>query len=292
MSPTLLTTVIVAYRNDEALSQCLSALELATPKLGHEIVVVDNGSQTSTRDVVEASLTGATYIDPGRNLGFGRASNIGSRRAQGAFLLFLNPDTIVPSNGLTEACAALAARPDVGILGCTLRMEDGAIDHACKRAAPDPLGALAYFLKLDRFAAVRRRFGSYQTLDTSDTDEAYVDAVNGAFMLMRRDFFEELGHFDEAFWMYGEDLDLCRRSIAIGRAVLYWPGLTVLHAKGGTTGRRRSLPVNVAFHRAMWLYYAKHLSDQHSRITNGIIWLGIHARLVVSASRSLLVGVR
>jgi GT2 family glycosyltransferase len=214
------------------------------------------------------------------NVGFARAGNAAMSRARGRVLLHLNPDVIVPSGALEAAVAELESRPEVGMLGCKLVRADGTFDHACKRGAPTVSAALYYFFGLGRLFPRSKRFAHY-TAGQLDRDEVgYVDAVTGAFMLVRRKAVEDVGGMDERFWLYGEDLDWCARFRASGWKILYWPRVEIVHVKGGSAGGPRSWAPRVAFHRSMWLYYEKHLARRHSPALTILVRAGIWANFV------------
>jgi hypothetical protein len=129
---------------------------------------------------------------------------------------------------------------------------------------------------------------SYTDPTAYDT-EGVVGAVNGAFMLMREDVVRTVGGFDEDYWMYGEDLDLCLRTTQAGWDVYYWPGLEVVHVKGGSSGKARSARVNWAFHSAMWIFYRKHFLSVYGPFTTVLVGGGISAKFFLSLMRSALV---
>jgi GT2 family glycosyltransferase len=116
--------------------------------------------------------------------------------------------------------------------------------------------------------------------------EGPVDAVNGAFMLMRRESLEQVGVFDEGFWMYMEDLDLCYRFAEADWVTWFEPGATVIHVKAGTTGPNRGPRLNYAFHYGMFRFYRKHYARQRSRLANAAVYLGITLKLCLSVVRS------
>jgi N-acetylglucosaminyl-diphospho-decaprenol L-rhamnosyltransferase len=284
--------VIVSYNGRQLLQACLDSLAAEAKSLAVRVIVVDNDSRDGTSTMVRERYPLVDLIPSGGNLGFARAANIGLRLTTSDNLLVLNPDTEVPAGALTSCIAALEARPHVGILGCKLVKADGTLDHACKRGFPTPLSALAYLSGISRRRPRSRALGGYTAAHLSDDDVGFVDAVNGAFMLLRRSALEEVGLLDEAYWMYGEDLDWCYRFWEKGWAVLYWPRVTVLHVKGGITGRHRSLRTNHAFHRSMWLFYRKHYASHRSTILNAAVWTAIWARLILSVMRSSAVRMR
>jgi GT2 family glycosyltransferase len=118
-----------------------------------------------------------------------------------------------------------------------------------------------------------------------------VDAINGAFMLIRRRALDEVGLFDEGYWMYMEDLDLCYRFAQAGWRVWYEPSVAVLHTKGGTTGRRRTVRLNYAFHYGMFRFYRKFYARTRSPLVNAVVYAGIAAKLGISVVRGAAAGV-
>jgi GT2 family glycosyltransferase len=235
--------------------------------------------------MVRTEFPWVTLVESGGNDGFARAANIGLRRATSDAILLLNPDTEVSPTALAECRSALEAHPEVGMVGCKLVRLDGSLDHACKRGFPTPRSSLTYFARLGR-GGKSTSSGGYTADHLDENEVGYVDAVNGAFMLLRRSAVDTVGLLDEQYWMYGEDLDWCYRFWARGWKVLYWPCVTVLHVKGGVTGQRRSLRTNAAFHHSMWIFYRKHYAPHSNPGLNALVWLGIWLKFGVSVAGS------
>ena len=180
----------------------------AAPVRPVRIVVVDNDSRDGTVELVRAR-SGVQLIEAGRNLGFAAATNLALKRTGSPYFLALNPDTRVPAGALDALADLMDREPAVGICGCRLELADGTFDHAARRAFPTPLGALGHFSGIGRRAGAPDRLSQYRA---PRVERGPVDAVNGAFMLMRRRMLEEIGPFDERYWLYMEDLDLCYRA--------------------------------------------------------------------------------
>ena len=279
-----LTVIVVTYRCRELALSCLVSLhrqELDRPLV---VVVVDNDSRDGTVEAVRKQFPGVTVLGNTDNLGFSRACNQGLAVADGDVLL-LNPDTVLPPGALRDSLRALSSRPRTGLLGVKLVQLDGSIDHACRRDIPTPASSLSYLLSLERWLPGAQRSSYLGGTDGYDT-EAVVGAVNGAFMLVRREALDEVGGLDERFWMYGEDLDWCLRFTRAGWEVRYWPGTTVLHIKAGSSGRARSLPVNREFHRAMWVFYSKHGGVTDPAPVRAVVRAGVAGTFALSAARS------
>jgi N-acetylglucosaminyl-diphospho-decaprenol L-rhamnosyltransferase len=246
--------VVVAYGSTDHLRACLTALGEHPPAGGASIVVVDNGPGDEATSVVRSGWPGAEVIVSGRNAGFAAAANAGISRGAAPAVLVLNPDTIVLGRTVDHVLAVLDDHPEVGIVGCRLERADGTFDHAARRSFPTPLSAFAHLTGLGR----RARRGPLAQYRAPEVSEGQVDAVNGAFMLIRRAALEKVGGFDEGYWMYMEDLDLCYRFAQAGWSTWYEPGATAIHLKGATAVRARSPRLTIAFYRSMARFVRQH----------------------------------
>mgnify|MGYP006289732855 CR=1 FL=1 len=273
----VLSVVIVTYHVPDLLRRCLDAVARADAPFGVEVIVVDAGTDGNGADLRRTDQ-GVEVIEAPENPGFGAACNLGARRAIGRYILFLNPDTEVPRDGLVRAIAALEADPGVGIVGPKLVRADGSLDLSARRSFPTPANALYHFLRLPRLVPTSRRFGAYNLTYIDPDVEGDVDAVAGSFMLVRREALEASGLFDETYWMYGEDLDLCLRVRQAGWRARYVPSVVVTHLKGQSS-RRRPFRCTYEFYRAMMVFHWKHRAPDASPAVNlavsaGIVLLG------------------
>jgi N-acetylglucosaminyl-diphospho-decaprenol L-rhamnosyltransferase len=249
------------------------------------VYVVDNASSDGTVEMLADEFPDIEAIALSRNAGFSVATNIGIRRGNARYVLVLNPDTRVTGGALDHMLELMEARPDVGISGCRLELEDGSFDHAAKRSFPTIVGALGHFVGVGRRDRASNRLAQYRA---PAADHGEVDAVNGAFMLIRRSALEEVGLFDEGFWMYMEDLDLCFRFARAGWKTWYESGVTIVHVKAGTSGTNRKPRLNYAFHYGMYRFYRKHYAGQRSAAINSLVYAGIALKLAVSVIRGSL----
>lgn len=279
-----LSVVIVSYECRDHLERCLGSLLEERSRVPMEVVVVDNASTDGTVEMVRRLHPWVAVVEAGANRGFSWASNAGIRRSTAELVLLLNPDTVVPAGALSACVEEMGRRPEVGMLGCKLVQPDGTLDHACKRGIPTPGSSLAYMLGLHR--RWPDRFGAYTASHLGDDEAGFVDAVNGAFMLVRRSAVDAVGLLDEDYWLYMEDLDWCLRFWEAGWPVWYWPAVEVEHLKGGSSGKQRSWRANHAFHRSMWVFYRKHQARERSRATTAAVWSAIWLRLGASAAAS------
>jgi N-acetylglucosaminyl-diphospho-decaprenol L-rhamnosyltransferase len=249
------------------------------------VVVVDNASDDGTAEMVAVDHPEVDLIAAPTNLGFARATNLGAARGESRFLLALNPDTSVTPGALDTMLGTIEADSRIAVAGPRLLTPDGSLDHAAKRSFPTPLSALGHFTGIGRRRGATGRLAAYRA---PEVESGAVDAVNGAFMLMRRSAFEDVGGFDEGYWMYMEDLDLSYRLARAGWVTWYEPAATVQHVKGGTTGGERSAQLNWAFHKGMARFYRKHYAPDRSWAMNALIYLGVGVKFATAVAHSFL----
>jgi hypothetical protein len=273
---------VVAYRSRQLLRGCLASLREHAPARPMRVVVVDNDSRDGTVEMVR-ELPGVELLEAGRNLGFAAATNLAIARGCAPYFLALNPDTRLQHGVLDRLLGLMDGQPEIGICGCRLLREDGSFDHAAKRRFPTPLGALGHFTRVGRGNGAPAALAQYRA---PDVERGPVDAVSGAFMLIRRRALDEVGRFDEGYWLYMEDLDLCYRFAAAGWVTWYEPSVAVTHVKGGASGRNRALRVNGAFHYGMYRFYRLHYAESRPRLLNGAVYAAIAGKLAGSAARS------
>jgi N-acetylglucosaminyl-diphospho-decaprenol L-rhamnosyltransferase len=279
----VIDVVVVSYQCRELLRACLRSLREYAPPVPMRVFVVDNASADGTVEIIRAEFPEVEPIPCEENLGFSKANNLAIRRGTSRYVLALNPDTRVTDGALEALIALMEERPEVGICGCRLELEDGSFDHAAKRAFPTPLGALAHFTGIGRRTDAPSSLAQYRA---PEVESGPVDAVNGAFMLMRRAALDEVGLFDEGYWMYMEDLDLCYRFMQAGWLTWYEPTVTVVHAKAGTSGRIRAPRLNYAFHYGMYRFYRKHYARKNGRALNAAVYAAIAGKLAGSTLRN------
>jgi GT2 family glycosyltransferase len=288
----LVSVVIVSHNCRGPLLACLRSLGEERELTPLDVILVDNDSGDDTGYAVASEFPWVRLIVNRRNVGFARAINQGLRFAEGQYLLLLNPDTVVPAGTLGRAVGELERRPRVGMLGCKLVRPDGSFDHACKRGFPTVLSALFYFGGLARRFPDSPRFAQYTAAHLGIDETGTVDAINGAFMLVRRSAVDDVGALDERYWLWAEDLDWCHRFWEKGWKILYWPEVEVVHLKSASVGEHRSLRLNFAFHRSIWLFYAKHHAPHRSPVLSALVALGVWSKFVGSAVANTVRSVR
>ena len=282
-----LEVIIVSHGGRDLLSRCLGSLRENPYSGPMTVTVVDSGSPDSTPEMVEEVFPEVRLIRQG-NIGFSAANNLAIEEGSSRLVLLLNPDTEVREGAIDASVDRLEREPMVGMVGVKLVKPDGSLDHACKRSFPTPLAALGHFTGVGQRADAPRALAQYRATDLGEDEPGEVDAVNGAYMLVRRAAIEEVGMLDEGYWLYMEDLDWCKRFWNAGWKVFYEPRGVALHVKGGSSGRRRGLKQEVAFHRGMGRFYRRHEAPGHPLALNLLVYLGIAVKLASSILRTLL----
>ena len=214
--------VIVTYNAAPVLAACLAALRDQSRQVN--VIVADNGSSDDTISIARAH--GTNVVELGANVGFGAACNAGALAGSAPAILFLNPDALTTASDTLRVAKALEDI-DAGVIGVRLVQADGSLDHAAKRMVIPPFEAGAFLLR-------RSEHSRYLAPHVSEFEIGEVDAVNGAYMMLKRSVFEAVGGFDLDYWMYIEDIDLCWRVKSLGKPVVYWPLVTAVHLKSAT----------------------------------------------------------
>ena len=280
-----LEVVIVSHGAGDLLRSCLHSLGEHPPSVPMRVTVVDSGSADDTPDLVENEFPEVRLFRLG-NVGFSAANNLvlaeSDNPGASPFYLLLNPDTEVYEGTLDAALARLEANPGVGMVGVRLVTPDGGFDHASKRAFPTPLSALAHFTGLGRLPGAPDRLSQYRATWLEEDEAGEVEAINGAFMMVRRESIAEVGPLDEGYWLYMEDLDWCRRFTEAGWKVFYEPAGEALHVKGGSSPARRRPRQEIAFHRGMGRFYRRFDAPGSPGIVNLAVYVGIAAKLAAS----------
>jgi hypothetical protein len=250
--PPKVAVVVVAWNSREDLPTALRSLETATSPL--EVVVVDNASEDGTAETVRRDFPTVRLIEAGANLGFAAASNLGWRATAAPLLLFLNPDAELLPGALEAQRAVLERRPEVGIVGPATRNPDGTAQVSF---GPD-LTPWNEWRQRRLVRGVARRdpavLREAEALCAREHEPAW---VSGSCLMVRRSLLERLGGFDEEFFLYEEDADLCRRARQAGARVVFTPAARVVHHLGRSMERSRGRAA-LEYERSHRLYYRKH----------------------------------
>lgn len=273
-----LSVIVVNYNVRDFLHHALVSLQKAMKGLRGEIIVVDNASDDGSVEMVRRRFPSVALIANKTNFGFAKANNIALDRARGKYLLLINPDTLVQEDTLRVMVEFFDENPDVGLAGCKILNPDGTFQLACRRSFPTPWVAFTKMSGLSSLFPNTRLFGRYNLTYLSPDETYEIDAVSGSFMMVRREVYKQVGGLDEAFFMYGEDLDWCYRIQQAGWKNYYVHSTKLIHYKGEST-KRSNLDEIRTFYEAMHLFVRKHLSRSH--------FFALFLRLAISVSSRL-----
>ncbi len=296
-----LSVIIVNYNVKHFLEQCLLSVkkaalnlqthssEMVVPSADHdrptetesrdivEIIVVDNNSVDGSCKMVQTQFPHVSLISNDENMGFSFANNQGITQTKGEYILLLNPDTVVEENTFVKAIDFMDNQPDAGGLGVKMLDGKGHFLPESKRAFPSPSVAFYKMVGLSKLFPRSKVFGKYH-LGYLEEDKIHeVNVLSGAFMLIRKEVLEKTGTLDEAFFMYGEDIDLSYRIVKAGYKNYYFPDTRIIHYKGEST-KKGSLNYLRLFFNAMIIFADKHLSRGSARLFIFSIKLAIYFR--------------
>jgi GT2 family glycosyltransferase len=258
-----LTIVIVSFNTQELLRRCISAVEPQSRTTSCEVIVVDNDSKDGSAEMVEVEFPEVQLIRAKSNLGFAAANNRAFSIARGRYFLALNSDAFIGADALSRAVAHMDDNPKVGLAGGRLIGLDASWQFSAGMF-PSLLNKLLIMSGLAARNSKSRFFGRSIRSWADPLQPASVDWVPGAFMIARREVLEKVGYFDERFFLYFEEIDLCRRVRAAGYEVWYWPDIVVTHVGGGSAKKSPMQVSEVGTQVVLWrmrselIYYRKH----------------------------------
>ena len=255
-----LSIIIVNYNVKEFLQNLLHSIEKASSNILKEIIVVDNASDDGSVEVIKEKFPSVKLLENKNNVGFGRANNQGLAIAKGKYILFINPDCIVSEDTLDKMISFFESHPDCGLAGCKILNSDGTLQLACRRSFPGPWTSFTKVTGLSNIFPTSKIFARYNLTYLDENKTYEVDAVSGSFMMIRKEVYQKTNGFDEQFFMYGEDLDLCYRVQKNDYKVFYVHSTQIIHYKGEST-KRSNLDETKLFYDAMHLFVKKHLSS-------------------------------
>ncbi len=309
-----LSIILLNWNTRDLLAQSLRSLQLPQEGITFEVVVVDNASSDGSRDMIRADFPDVKLHANPRNIGFGAGNNTGIPLTTGRYILFLNTDTVVEEHALAKIVQYADANPDIGILGAKLLNEDGSLQYSCRRY-PNLLTGFFRNTPLGRLMPQNRFASDYLMKSFDHETPRDVDWVSGAALMMRRTLYDQIGAFDDDYFMYCEDVDLCWRanhaslsSIAsvkdlaprksvnvftVGQEeekpqgtwrVTYFPDARIYHYIGKSSDKAPTR-MTYEFHRSQYLFYKKHYRPFTPLLIRPLIPLGIALRAVGTMAR-------
>lgn len=276
-----LSIIIVNYNVKYFLAHCLLSVLYASKNSQVEVFVVDNMSQDGSVEMVKEKFPWVKLIANEENVGFAKANNQAVELSTGKYILYLNPDTIVPEDCFEKCIAYMDAHEKVGALGCRLIDGKGIFLPESKRGFPT---AQAAFFKISGLSSIFKKstfFNQYHLGFLSEHETNEVDVLVGCFMFCRKKVIDEVGSFDEEYFMYGEDIDLSYKIKQAGFSNVYFPETTVIHYKGEST-KKGSLNYVKMFYQAMIIFAKKHFKNSQKGLFVMLIQFAIYLRAMLA----------
>ena len=286
-----LSIIIVNYNVKYFLEQCLCSVLNACGNISAEIFVVDNNSTDGSRAFLEPRFPMVNFTWNSSNAGFAKANNQVIASAKGEYILFLNPDTIVPEDCFEKCFEFFKIHSDAGAIGIRMIDGTGKFLKESKRAFPSPLTSFYKLMGLAKLFPRSKTFAKYYLGHLPENENHEVDVLAGAFMLTPKKVIDLVGSFDEMFFMYGEDVDLSYRIQQGGFKNFYFSASTIIHFKGEST-KKGSLNYVRLFYKAMSLFVKKHYSIGRSRFFNMLISASIFLHAMLAGLVKIFQGLR
>ena len=273
--------IIVNWNSTEFLVGCLGSIERTTRDIQFEIIVVDNASDDESWRNVTEQYPSVRVIRSNRNLGFARANNLGAEYAHGDKMLFLNPDTLALKDSIAIMARLLNSDSRIGVLGCRLLNPDSSVQTSCVQPFPTILNQLLTVESLKRRWPKLPLWGMRPlfSCSPSGTDEAEV--VSGACLMMKRDVFRKVGGFSTEYFMYAEEMDLCRKVSEAGWKICHAGGANVIHFGGQSTKKRGNAFSHVVMRDSVFKLLQKFRGHTYARTYRAALFLSAIVRLAV-----------
>lgn len=272
-----LSIIIVNYNVEFFLEQCLNSVKKALNNVNGQVFVVDNNSIDGSVELVQRKFPEYTLIANKDNKGFSKANNQAILLSDAEYILLLNPDTVVEEETFTKIIDFMDSHPEAGGLGVRMLDGKGKFLPESKRGLPTPKVAFYKIFGLSRIFPRSKKFGQYHLGHLSEFETSEIEILSGAFMLMRSEALDKVGLLDEAFFMYGEDIDLSYRIIKGGYKNYYFPETRIIHYKGEST-KKSSVNYVFVFYRAMIIFAEKHFSQKNAKLFSLLINAAIYFR--------------
>ncbi len=254
----MISIIIINYNVLDHLKSCIKSIYNSDIKSEFEIIIIDNNSPEPI-DITN-DKENLRIIQFEKNLGFAKAVNHAISISSGSEILLLNPDTLVHKNTIQVLNDYILENLDVGVVGCKVVFSSGKYQLSSRRHFPTIGIVLTKFFKFDKLFSKNKIFGKYNYTYLNHNALAYVDSVSGACMMFRKEVFEDIGHFDENFFLYFEDTDFCYRALKKQYKVVYNPSCKIVHYKRESF-KNSNLSVNLEFYKSMYIFYNKYIND-------------------------------
>ena len=272
-----ISVIIVNYNVKEYLAQLLLSLERALQTISHEIIIVDNHSIDGSVQFLKDKNFKVRIIENDENLGFGRANNQALKICKGKYVVLINPDTVVQEDTFSRMIDFFDNTPDASVATCKIIDPAGNFSVDCRHSIPTPSVALWKVLGLSKLFPKSRIFGQYN-MTYLNSDQTYsIPAISGSFMMMKKEVLDQVGLFDEQFFMYCEDIDLCHRITQAGFKIYYFPETQIIHYKGEST-KKDNLDYVKTFNKSLYQFFQKYYAPKSIFLFRWLVMIGILLR--------------
>ncbi|MDD5043302.1 MAG: glycosyltransferase family 2 protein [Patescibacteria group bacterium] len=251
-----LSIIIVSWNVKNLLQKCLESIYRETKNISFEIFVIDNASTDGSAEMVRNNFPQVKLIVNKKNEGFAKGNNQGIKESHGDFILILNPDTEILDGAIEKTLDFIKSKKDAGIVGCQILNADKTIQPSVRRF-PSFWPIFLIFLKLPKLFSNLSTVSRYLATDFNYQSMAEVEQVMGAFILIKRELFEKVGLFDEKFFIWFEEVDLCKRAQKNGYKVYFAPLGKIIHYGGQSFAQQKVIKKQWLFFRSAWYYFIK-----------------------------------
>lgn len=299
-----LSIITISFNTQNVLKDCLNSLWSGYEKQFQtnvfEIIVVDNNSTDGSQEMITKNYPWVRLIKNNENVGFSKANNQGIQKSSGEFVLCLNPDALVPKNTLSYMVNFMEKNSNAGIATCRVLLKNGKLDDASHRGFPTPWRAFTHFIGFASLFPNSQFFNGYHLGYKSINEIHNIDACAGAFLLIRRKIGEEVEWYDEDYFWYGEDLDLCFKVKLKGYEIVFVPHVAITHLKGAASGIKKhsehlatidpltKRKITKARFQVMRIFYKKHYINKYPGWLRQLVFLGIDCKEKITQVTTLL----
>ncbi|MGF1671562.1 MAG: glycosyltransferase [Balneolaceae bacterium] len=276
-----ISIIIVNYNVKEFLANCLHSVKKASRNLETEVIVVDNASDDESMAYLKPRFKDVTFIENDENVGFGKANNQALKQVTGKYTLLLNPDTLLQEDTLSVLKDHMDKNDQTGACGCKIVNPDGSFAPESRRTIPTLSTAVYKALGLTALFPKSKLFGAYYLGWKDENEAGEVPVLSGSFMFFRTKALKEAGGFDERFFMYAEDIDLCYRIRENNWKIDYVPATSIIHYKGESS-KLNNMSYIWHFNNSLYLFFDKHYSFRYSALFRVIVYAAILIRTFFS----------
>ena len=257
----VLSVIIVSYNSSSFLELCLYSVQKSLSKtdIKSEIIVVDNSSSDDSCNIIKNKYPSVLLVENQTNKGFSKANNIGVSKSSGKYICILNPDTVLSEDTFAKILRFYESAINVGFVGCHMIDGTGVFLKESKRTVPSFFSSFMKIIGLSKFY--------YSSLNNEQS--GCVDVLAGAFMFTEKTIYDKIDGFDEEYFMYGEDIDLCYKALKNGYSNYFLGDVKIIHFKGESTDKNFTY-VN-RFYNAMYIFYKKHFNN--FLISRSVVWI-------------------